>query len=86
VDSQEIAQRTRTIIAEVGGLGDGLESLADDGDLYEAGLTSRASVSVMLALEDDFDIEFPDSMLNRHTFQTIAAIRDAIATILEGNA
>ena len=86
MDSQEIAQRTRTIIAEVGGLGDGLESLADDGDLYEAGLTSRASVSVMLALEDDFDIEFPDSMLNRHTFQTIAAIRDAIATILEGNA
>ena len=30
-----------------------------------------------------FDIEFPDSMLNRHMFQSIAAIRDGIATILE---
>jgi len=31
-------------------------------DLYDLGLTSHASVDVMLALEDAFDIEFPDEV------------------------
>ena len=39
-------------------------SLAGDDNLYQAGMTSHASVSVMLALEDRFDIEFPDAMLD----------------------
>ena len=40
-------------------------ALAEDADLYEAGMTSHASVNVMLALEDAFDVEFPDRMLKR---------------------
>ncbi len=55
--------------------------LADRADLYEAGMTSTASVSVMLALEDSFDIEFPDSMLKRSVFESIAAIRAAITEL-----
>jgi acyl carrier protein len=47
-------------------------------DLYAAGLTSHASVNVMLALEDEFDIEFPDSMLRKATFVSIAAIAGAV--------
>ena len=38
-------------------------------------MTSHASVNVMLALEDAFDIEFPESMLKKSTFESIAAIR-----------
>jgi acyl carrier protein len=41
-------------------------------------MTSRASVSVMLALEGEFDIEFPDPMLRRDVFQSIEAIGAAV--------
>jgi len=54
------------------------DGLAVDADLYEAGMTSHASVSVMLALEDHFDIEFPDRMLTRGVFESIAAIEAAV--------
>ena len=56
-------------------------SLADDDDLYRSGLSSHASVNVMLALEDEFGIEFPDSLLRRSTFESIAAIRAALETM-----
>jgi acyl carrier protein len=57
------------------------DSLADDADLYEAGMTSHASVNVMLALEDHFDIEFPDQMLKRSVFESISAIAAALAEL-----
>jgi acyl carrier protein len=57
------------------------DSLEDDADLYTAGMTSHASVNVMLALEDAFDIEFPDRMLKRSVFQSIAAIRAALTEL-----
>jgi acyl carrier protein len=47
-------------------------------DLYAAGLTSFRSVQLMLALEQTFDIEFPDHLLNRKTFTNIHNICDAI--------
>lgn len=49
-------------------------------DLYELGLTSHASVNVMLALEDEFDIEFPDEVLKKSTFASIVNI----AQVVEG--
>lgn len=55
--------------------------LAADDDLYRAGLTSHASVSVMLALEDGFEVEFTDDMLRKSTFQSIAAIRQALLQV-----
>ena len=54
------------------------ESLKDTDDLYAAGMTSQASVSVMLALEGEFDVEFPDRMLTRSVFASIASIRLAL--------
>ena len=56
-----------------------VDTLADDSDLYQAGMTSHASVNVMLALEDAFDIEFPDRMLKRSVFESV----DGIASALE---
>ena len=35
----------------------------------------------MLALEDAFDIEFPDSLLRKGTFESVEAIRTAIASL-----
>jgi acyl carrier protein len=44
-------------------------------------MTSHASVNVMLALEDAFDVEFPDEMLRRSVFESISAIGAAVATL-----
>jgi acyl carrier protein len=57
-------------------------ALSVDADLYDAGLTSHASVNLMLALEERFDIEFPDSMLQRRAFESLATIRRAIEQLL----
>jgi acyl carrier protein len=54
------------------------DQLAESEDLYGAGLTSLATVAVMLALEDKFNVEFPDNMVGRRTFKSIESIAEAI--------
>jgi acyl carrier protein len=56
-------------------------TLEDDADLYQFGLTSHASVNVMLALEDAFDLEFPDEMLTRDVFESINSMAAAVASL-----
>jgi acyl carrier protein len=68
----------RTILNEHGKLSVDATTLTDDADLYQAGMRSHASVNVMLALEEHFDVEFPDRMLKRSVFETVAAIRAAL--------
>lgn len=72
-------EQIRQVIAAHGQLSVPVETLADDADLYQAGMTSHASVNVMIALEDNFDVEFLDSMLKRSVFESI----DSIAAALE---
>jgi acyl carrier protein len=55
--------------------------LGDDSDLYEAGLTSLITVNLLLAIEDHFDVEFPDELLSRRTFQSIGSLSAAVATL-----
>jgi acyl carrier protein len=35
----------------------------------------------MLALEDRFDVEFPDELLTRKAFESVAAIRRSLETL-----
>ena len=58
-----------------------VDTLGDDADLFAAGMSSHASVNVMLALEDTFDIEFPDVMLKRSVFESISAIDAAVTEL-----
>jgi len=71
-------EKVRTILDQHGRLTTPVDEVADEGDLYNAGLTSLATVGLMLALEDEFDIEFPDSMLSRKTFGSVESIVDAV--------
>lgn len=75
------AAAVREIVKEHGRLSVDVETLADDASLYEAGMTSHASVNVMLALEDTFDVEFPDEMLKRSVFESVASISAALTQI-----
>jgi acyl carrier protein len=61
-----------------------VSTLADDADLYQAGMTSHASVNVMLGLEDAFDVEFPDRMLKRSVFESVNSIRQALEELQAG--
>lgn len=82
LDNAEIESRIRTVLAEHARLGKDAAALGTDEDLYQAGMTSHASVNVMLALEGAFDIEFPDHMLKRSVFASIAAIGAAVGELL----
>jgi acyl carrier protein len=68
----------REIISQHGRLPVDVATLRDDEDLYVAGLTSFAAVQLMLALEDRFEIEFAESMLNRRSFASIDAIAGCV--------
>ena len=70
--------RIRKVVADHARLSVDVATLGDDVDLYQAGMTSHASVNLMLALEDEFDIEFPDRLLKRSVFESVAAIRSAL--------
>ena len=72
----------RAIVKEHGRLPVDVTTLSDEADLYSAGLTSHASVNLMLALEAKFDLEFPERMLRRKSFESIAAIRAAITELI----
>ncbi len=71
----------RKLIAEHAHLAVDVAGLADDASLYEAGMTSHATVNLMLALEGSFDVEFPDSMLKRSVFESVTTIADALAEL-----
>jgi acyl carrier protein len=68
----------RTILTTHGRLAADVSSLADDSNLYDAGLTSLITVNLLLAIEDHFDVEFPDELLSRRTFQSIDTLTEAV--------
>ena len=80
--SSNIDDEIRRIVGAHGHLASDVSTLSDDHDLFRAGMTSHANVNVMIALEETFDIEFPEEMLRRSTFESIAAIRQAVSTLL----
>jgi acyl carrier protein len=74
-------EEIRKLIAEHARLAVDVDTLSDDASLYEAGMTSHATVNLMLALEGSFDAEFPDSMLKRSVFESVATIAAAIGEL-----
>ena len=60
-------------------------SIPIDGDLVEIGMTSVDMVSLMLAVEAEFDVMIPTVDITPQNFRSIAAI-DALVARLEGSA
>lgn len=67
----------RRALAAHGRLSVDAMDVASIADLYALGLSSHATVNVMLAVENELDVEFPDAVLNRSTFATIESIAAA---------
>ena len=71
----------RKLIAQHARLAVDPSTLAEDASLYEAGMTSHATVNLMLALESSYDVEFPDAMLKRSVFESIKSISAALSEL-----
>ncbi|HXE22967.1 MAG TPA: acyl carrier protein [Rhodoferax sp.] len=74
----------RAVLRDYGRLNVDSNALDKGADLYQSGMTSHASVNVMLALEGAFDVEFPDHMLKRNVFTSIQSIRSALNELMAG--
>ena len=59
-----------------------MNALSEDDDLYKAGLTSFATVQIMLGLEEKFNVELPEHLLNRATFSSLRQIQSALAQVV----
>jgi len=78
-------ERIRQIVREHAGLGSAFDKVDSSTDLYRAGMTSYASVVLMIALENEFDLAFPDAMLSRNVFESIDSIAAAIESLQRVN-
>ena len=76
-------EKLRQILAAHGKLAVDVAGIADGDDLYAAGLTSFPTAQLRLAIEDGFDIETPDRMLNRRTFASIEALQACVAELAQ---
>ncbi|WP_181703369.1 acyl carrier protein [Chthonobacter albigriseus] len=72
----------RSLVQRHGSLDIDVTTIDADADLYKAGLSSFASVQLMLGLEDAFGIEFPESLLTRRSFASIAAIKATVEKLV----
>jgi acyl carrier protein len=78
-----LEREIRRVLRDHARLSVDVDALSDHADLFSAGMSSHASINVMLGIEDAFDLEFPDSMLTRRAFESVAAIAAAIAELQE---
>ena len=74
----DVTKTIRDIVSSYGRISVDMAKLGDDDDLFEAGMTSHATVNVMLALEEEFDIEFPEELLTKETFESVSAMRAVV--------
>lgn len=78
-----VRERIRAVLTDHARLSVPLDGLSDRDDLYAAGMTSHASVNVMLGLEAEFDVEFPDEMLSRSVFASVDSIAGALEALVK---
>jgi acyl carrier protein len=75
----------RSVLQDSGDLAVPVASLSVHADLYAAGLSSFGTVEIMVALEDRLGTSFPERLLTRDTFRSIASLC-TVAEQLQGAA
>lgn len=79
---RDVKEQIRWIVQDNAGLRLPREQIQDSTDLYRAGMTSYSSVQLMISLENELGLEFPDAMLSRDVFESIDSIAAAVANLL----
>lgn len=57
--------------------------LGDQGDLWQAGMTSKRAVRMMLEIEEELGVEFPPESLSHASFATINSIEGVLRPLVE---
>jgi len=81
LDNDRVYGEIRRIVRDHADLIVDVATLSDKDDLFRAGLISHAMIDVMLALEDQFGVQFPERMLRRSVFQSIDTIAAALTEL-----
>ncbi len=79
-------EEIRNILARNEALAPIAGEISEDENLFDKGLDSFGSVQLMLALEEHFDVEFPDHLLSRKSFSTIRSIRETVSSLVQAEA
>jgi acyl carrier protein len=67
----------RDALTKYGNLAVDVSLLGVDDDLYVVGLTSHATINVMIAVEEAIGAQFDEQLMTRSTFKTIDALKRA---------
>jgi acyl carrier protein len=78
-----IDEEIRRIVGSYGRLSVDVEDVGPEDNLFRLGMTSQATLNVMLALEEAFDIEFPDHLHDRATFESFSTMGKAISGLVD---
>ena len=74
-------EQIRAILDANGKLAVPASGLGEFDDLFAAGLDSLAMVNVLMAIEEQFDIEVPDRLLSRRTFSSVHTLTSMVSEI-----
>lgn len=74
MNEKSLLETTQRLIDEKANLLTPAGGFALDADLYRVGLTPFAAIQLALALEKEFNVKFPERMLNRRSMASIDAI------------
>jgi acyl carrier protein len=55
-----------------------------DAELESLGLDSMSAIDLLLALEETFEIVFPDAMLTPEVFRSARSLESAVQSLLKG--
>jgi acyl carrier protein len=77
----DLQSSVRTLIAENSGV-ELLDSISNTDDLFAAGLQSLDCVRILVAVEDEFDIELPNDIIERKLFCTVENLSQAVAGLV----
>lgn len=81
-----VKAKIRALLERIGEFPTGADVLPDGADLHAAGLSSYGTVELMVAIEAEFGVEFPDALLTRATFGSIEALAAAVASLRDAAA
>jgi acyl carrier protein len=78
-----VEEEIRRVVGSQARLSVPLDDVGPDDNLFLLGMTSHAALNLMLALEEAFDIDFPEDLLQRSIFESLSGMGAAISGLVE---
>ncbi|WP_233219568.1 acyl carrier protein [Micromonospora sp. RP3T] len=80
-----VEDRISALVLRFAQLDAAADALDPNTDLWDAGMSSMHSVSVMMAVEEEFGVEFTEGLLTRATFTSVASIARAVRKLRDSD-